>query len=141
MQYKFHTLLNRTAHSAQNYLRPYLSELGLSPGQPKVLRCLALLGPCSQRTLADHCEVDPSAICRMLDSLEREGLLLRSPSKTDRRTCEVSLTEKGRTVFDAWEARCMTIEERMLQNFSPEERTQFVEYLTRAYRNVGGRLL
>ena len=100
MDYAIHTLLSRTSHAMQNYLRPHLGKLGLSPGQPKVLRCLNAMEPCSQRMLADYCEVDPAAICRMLDSLERDGFLERRPSKTDRRTGEVVLTEKGRGYID-----------------------------------------
>ncbi len=141
MEYRFNTLLTRTAHVSQNYLRPYLDELGLSVGQPKVLRCLTALGPCSQRVLADYCEVDPSAICRTLDNMERKGLLTRQQSKKDRRTGEVALTRKGQEVFQAWESRCMEMESRMLQGFSEEEKKQLVGYLARAYRNVGGRLL
>ena len=44
MRYAIHTLLARTAHAQRNYLRPYLKEMGLSPGQPKVLRYLSELG-------------------------------------------------------------------------------------------------
>ena len=141
MEYAIHTLLSRTAHVMQNYLRPHLNKLGLSPGQPKVLRCLAARGPCSQRVLADYCEVDPSAICRMLDSMERDGFLLRRPSKTDRRTGEVVLTEKGRETFAAWDSQLTQLEDWMLQGFSEEERAQLRDFLARAYRNVGGRLL
>ena len=96
MNYPLHTLLSRTGHAQQNYLRPYLSQLGLSPGQPKVLRCLYSEGVLSQRALADYCEVDPAAICRTLDILERNGFIVRRPSRTDRRTGEVSLTERRR---------------------------------------------
>ena len=72
MRYAIHTLLARTTHAQRNYLRPYLREMGLSPGQPKVLRYLSELGHSSQRELADCCDVDPSAICRTLDSMERD---------------------------------------------------------------------
>ena len=30
MEYAIHTLLSRTAHAMQNYLRPHLNKLGLS---------------------------------------------------------------------------------------------------------------
>ena len=63
MRYAIHTLLARTAHAQRNYLRPYLKEMGLSPGQPKVLRYLSERDHSSQRELADYCDVDPSAIC------------------------------------------------------------------------------
>ena len=141
MHYPIHTLFNRTARAQQNYLRPYLSALGLSPGQPKILRSLKALGPCSQRELAELCDVDPSAICRTLDSLERDGFLTRTPSKTDRRAGLVTLTDKGRAAFEAWETQCMALEDQMLRDFSPQERAQLADFLARAYQNVGGRLI
>ena len=123
MEYAIHTLFNRTAHRMQNDLRPRLAALGLSPGQPKVLRCLATHGPCSQRMLADYCEVDPSAICRVLDSME------------------VAITEKGRRVFAAAERSFQACEDQLLQGFSEEERARLQQMLTRMYRNLGGRII
>ena len=141
MRYAIHTLLARTAHAQRNYMRPYLKELGLSSGQPKVLRYLVAMGPSSQRGLADYCNVDPSAICRMLDSMERAGFLVRKPSLIDRRSGRVEITQQGEQTLAAWEEQCMTIEEQMLRGFSPEEREQLTNFLERAYRNVGGRFL
>ena len=141
MEYTIHTLLARTAHAQRNFLRPYLKELGLSPGQPKVLRHLAAAGPSSQRDLAYYCGVDPSAISRTLDSMERDGFLCRRPDPRDRRSEQVELTEKGSAALEAWDAQGMVIEEQMLQDFSPEERAQLKDFLERACRNVGGRLL
>ena len=141
MQYAIHTLLARTAHAQGNYLRPHLKELGLTSGQPKVLRYLAALGPSSQRALADHCGVDPAAICRTLDGMERSGFLIRRPSETDRRSGRVELTEKGRRTLELWEEQCMAIERQILQGFTGEERDQLAALLERAYRNAGGRFL
>lgn len=141
MPYAIHTLLTRTARLMQNDLRPHLTAVGLSPGQPKVLRCLMTREPLSQRQLAYYCEVDPAVICRMLDSMERDGFLVRTASPTDRRTGEVRLTNKGREAFQYWEEQCSALEERMLQGFSQEEREQLAGFLDRAYRNVGGHLL
>ena len=138
MRYAIHTLLARTAHAQRNYLRPYLKEMGLSPGQPKVLRYLSELGHSSQRELADCCDVDPSAICRMLDSLERGGFVTRSPSPNDRRSGQVELTQQGRDALDAWEGRCKVIEEQMLQGFSPEERAQLRDFWSGPTATWGG---
>ena len=139
-KYSIHTLLSRTSRAQQNYLRPYLNALGLSPGQPKILRGLTVHGPCSQRELADICDVDPSAVCRLLDGMERGGFLTRSPSQTDRRAGLVALTDKGREAFTAWENQCRALENQMLRDFTAEEREELAAYLERAYRNVGGRL-
>ncbi len=141
MRYAIHSLLVRTAHAQQNFLRPHLKELGLTTGQPKVLRYLDALGPSSQRALADYCGVDPAAICRTLEGMERSGFLVRRPSETDRRSDRVELTEKGRRTLELWEAQCMVIERQMLSGFTPQERQQLALFLERAYRNVGGRFL
>ena len=74
-----HQLLVAFSHS-NRAMQMRTRACGLKPGQPKVLRYLSELGHSSQRELADCCDVDPSAICRMLDSLERGGFVTRSPS-------------------------------------------------------------
>ena len=67
----FHMRLMRAFHAQRTYLRPKVDELGLGPGQPKLLVYLAVHGPSSQRELAAFFECDPGAVSRMLDSLER----------------------------------------------------------------------
>ena len=72
MERTFHMLLYRAFHAQRNYLRPYLEEIGLGSGQPKILSYLSVQGPCHQKELAEYFEIDPAAVCRMLDSLEKE---------------------------------------------------------------------
>lgn len=135
----FHILLFRAFHTQRNYLRPKQCELGLSPGQPRVLGYLLRNGACCQRELAEHSEVDPATICRMLDTLEKGGLVSRQTDSRDRRTGQVSLTEKGRQVYLLWQEQCIAMEQVMLQDFTEEEKTQFAAYLQRAYQNLGGK--
>ncbi|MFN3291995.1 MAG: MarR family winged helix-turn-helix transcriptional regulator [Gemmobacter sp.] len=40
----------------------------------------------------------------VVDRLEKDGLVQRRPSETDRRTVYVALTEEGARVFEAWAA-------------------------------------
>ena len=74
-----------------------------------------------------------------LEDMERSGLLERRPSKADRRTGEVHLTDQGRRALQAWEERCLDFETQMLEGFSEAEKKQLRDFLERAYRNVGGR--
>ena len=131
----------RMEAARKRILHPYFQKLGLTPGQPRILNKLFERDHVSQRELADYCNVDPSAICRMLDSMERAGFLVRKPSLIDRRSGRVEITQQGEQTLAAWEEQCMTIEEQMLRGFSPEEREQLTNFLERAYRNVGGRFL
>lgn len=138
MEHSFHALLFRAFHAQRNYLRPQISAIGLTPGQPKLLTVLHRLGNCTQRELAEQCEIDPAAVCRMLDALEREGLVT-SAGGGGRRSGPVSLTVAGEETFRLWERRCRAMEKVMLDGFTPEERKQFAGFLARAYRNLGGK--
>ena len=136
MEYPIHTLLYRTVHRQRNVLRPYLRALGLGTGQPRLLTHLVQAGPCSQKHLADHLEVDPSAVCRMLDSLEKGGFVVRGADKTDRRAGLVEITEKGRCAVADWQRTGRAIDRRMLGGFTEAEARQLVEYLERVSANL-----
>ena len=96
MERTFHLLLYRAFHAQRNFLRPSLGELGLGPGQPKLLNYLMNRGPCRQRELADYFEIDPAAVCRMLDCLQKSGFVTRRADGQSRRRDVVELTEAGR---------------------------------------------
>ncbi|HJB99209.1 MAG TPA: MarR family transcriptional regulator [Candidatus Flavonifractor merdavium] len=139
MERTFHMLLYRTFHAQRNALRPHLGELGLGAGQPKVLGYLVRNGASRQRQLAEYCEIDPAAISRMLDSLQRGGFVERQPGKGNLRYEEIVVTDRGREAYEVWQGYCREMEEQMLAGFSQEERTRFADYLGRAYRNLKGR--
>ena len=135
----FHLLLYRAFHAQRNHLRQHLAPLGLGSGQPKLLAYLAAAGPCRQRELSDFYEVDPAAVSRMLETLERNGFVTRRPDAASRRRDLVEITDKGRQAHEQWEDRCRELEQVMLSDFTEEERQRFNDYLTRAYRNLRSR--
>ena len=136
MEQTFHLLLYRAFHAQRNHLRQNLAPLGLGAVQPKLLSYLADNGPCPQRELAEYYEVDPAAVSRMLDALERGGFVIRRPDQTRRRRDLVEITDKGRQAHELWEERCQEMENVMLSDFTAEEREQFCDYLARAHRNL-----
>ena len=129
MQETMHMLLYRAFHAQRNILRPYMRTLGLGAGQPKLIAYLAEHGPCRHRELADYFEVDPAAISRMVESLERGGFITIAADGT---------TDRGLEAARAWLAKRAQVEEIMLRGFSPEEREAFSAYLTRARQNYVG---
>lgn len=118
MERTFHMLLYRAFHAQRNFLRPSLGELGLGPGQPKLLNYLMNRGPCRQRELADYFEIDPAAVCRMLDCLQKSGFVTRRADGQSRRRDVVELTEAGRQINLDWQRRCRVMEEAMLSGFN-----------------------
>lgn len=135
MERTFHMLLYRAFHAQRNYLRPCLSEIGLEIGQPKMISYLAKNGPCRQKELADYFEIDSAAVSRMIDTLEKGGFVVRKIDEESRRSNLIELTEKGRQAHVKWRDYCCNMEKIMLRNFSEEEKSQFSEYLSRAYKN------
>lgn len=136
MEKSFHMLLYRAFHAQRGALQPCLAQVGLGTGQPKLLGYLSSHGPSSQRRLADYFEIDPAAVCRMLDSLQKGGFVTRSADGQDKRRDRLEITPAGRQAYDAWQACCRQMEEQMLAGFAPEEREQFADYLSRAYCNL-----
>ena len=85
----------------------------------------------SIRKAAGELFITQQALSGQLNKLERElGIQLML------RTTPVELTEAGRQINLDWQRRCRVMEEAMLSGFNPEERRQFADYLSRAYRNL-----
>lgn len=75
MKVSFYMLLYRAFHAQRKCLRPFMAELGLAPGQPKVLLYLAGHDGCMQKDVAEHCDIEPATTSRVLDTLEKTVLL------------------------------------------------------------------
>ena len=110
MEQSFHMLLYRAFHAQRNALRPALGELGLGAGQPKLLGYLKRNGPCGQRELAGYCEIDPAAVSRMLESLQKGGFVTRRADDQDKRRDLIALTPAGEGAYAAWQERYRTME-------------------------------
>ena len=71
-----------------------------------------------------------SGITRLLDRMERDGLIIRTVSTTDRRRFDVSLTPAGRRRFDqAWPAHADGIQRYFAQHLTPADTAQLARIL------------
>lgn len=142
MELPFNLLILKVFHAQKNQVRPKMTEIGLSPGQPKVLTFLALHGPCLQKKLADACDIEPATISKLLHSLEELELIERNNRPGDRRATEIKLTQAGQELFENEIAgRIDAINTTSLSGFTENEREQFILYLKRMYRNLTGQNL
>ncbi len=69
---------------------------GLHPGQAMCLRLLSVNDSITQRDLADVLHVARPTVTKMLNSMEKAGLVRRRPDVTDARLTRVELTAAGR---------------------------------------------
>ena len=67
------------------YFNNELSGTGLTYRQAQVLICLDVLGDLAQTELAAQLEIEPPTLVRILDRMEKAGLIRRLPSPKDRR--------------------------------------------------------
>jgi DNA-binding MarR family transcriptional regulator len=72
-----------------------LTERGLTTARAEVLFVLHHRGPVVQRELSQALRCTPRHVTGLIDVLEAEGWVARSPHPTDRRATLVSLTERG----------------------------------------------
>jgi DNA-binding MarR family transcriptional regulator len=81
----------------------------LTQGQIRALFKLDLEGEATAGDLAKAAELSPASVSVMLDHLERDGIVARRRSDSDRRVVVVSLTESGRALLaekrERWRAR------------------------------------
>lgn len=95
-----HLLTGRTPLNLNRFLSQNLKEAGLSltKEQLSVMAVLWRTDGCSQQVLADATDRGRAGITRLLDNLEKEGLIERHPSQADRRTNLIFLTKKGKVI-------------------------------------------
>jgi DNA-binding MarR family transcriptional regulator len=90
----------RAFHRALRLHRRALTQAfaahGVHHGQAMCLRLLAGSGELTQRDLAGELHVSSPTVTRMVTSMERAGLVSRSPDETDARLVRVRLTDAGR---------------------------------------------
>ncbi|MGW6056382.1 MarR family winged helix-turn-helix transcriptional regulator [Streptomyces sp. NPDC055189] len=88
-------------------------------------------GRATPSELAADLDLAPASVTGRLEGLERRGLLLRTPSKADRRRVDVELTESGRSIWLGAMDVLGHEEYRLLGVLPKEERAQFSDMLRR----------
>lgn len=139
MQAELHMALYKTFHAQRNKIRPGMARIGLSSGQPKVLRHLLRQDHCMQKEIAEALDIEPATVSQILNNMEQAGLIRRSVPAACRRAESVSITEEGRKSYEKWQQLCKEVEGIALQGFTQSERERFLEYLCRMYRNLTGK--
>ena len=78
------------------HMFPYVfSDLEIPPSQVIALAAIEEQGSCNLGQLKNEMHVSAPTVTGIIKRLERDGYVLRSPDKKDRRIVNVSLTAKG----------------------------------------------
>jgi len=82
-------------------LRNQRSDLSLTPSQLSALAALDKHGPVTPGALAEHEQVQPPSMTRVLAILEEKGLVASRPHPTDRRQKVVEVTSSAHAMLVA----------------------------------------
>jgi DNA-binding MarR family transcriptional regulator len=80
-------------------LRREAREVGISPEQVSLLVAIKYAPGIGVRELAARERVSPPALSNHVDRLERDGLVTRTPSASDRRRVGLTLTDEGQRLL------------------------------------------
>ncbi len=89
-----------TALSLRRAFDRRAAPLGVTRAQWRVLAWLGREPGLRQVELADHLDVEPITLCRIVDRLEEAGLVERRRDPEDRRAWRLHLTAKGEPLLD-----------------------------------------
>ena len=79
-----------------------------------------------------------TTLTSMLDRMEQSGLILRTPSPTDRRAMLIRLTDKARSLREDYDRISQQMNELYYLGFTEEEVRQLEGYLQRVLDNLQG---
>ena len=127
-------LLSRVKMSLVDALDAELAQFDISAAQYVILVNLAS-GCDSSSDLCRSVSYDPGAMTRMLDRLERKGLIRRVRCFEDRRVARLALTDEGKAVYPQLIERAATVLNRKLRGFSPDEVRRLESLLQRMLMN------
>ena len=102
-------------------------------GQGRVLAILKEEGEMTQRELTEKLGIQPGSASEIIGKLEKAGMLIRTPSLTDRRTADISLTTAGAARAGEAAEKAQSRRETMFAALTEEEKTQLLALMEKLY--------
>jgi len=109
----------------------HLKETALTPTLFGVLAMVEARPGIGQGEIADALGTDRSTMVRLVDQLERRGLVRREPHPGDRRTVLPALTGEGRALLERATPLVHASEDEFARALDPYERVRLADYLRR----------
>ncbi|MDB5341914.1 MAG: regulatory protein MarR [Schlesneria sp.] len=125
------TTLLHAANFVRQRLNEFLERFELTEGRYLTLEALSRAGTrgLSQSDVAEYLVQSESNVSSLIDRLQRDGLVDRNWSVTDRRKRVLLLTEAGQQLIDRVNVARPRWEESLLSKVGPEERISLLEGL------------
>jgi DNA-binding MarR family transcriptional regulator len=129
---QLHKLIMEFSLQARQEYLDIMQPFALTLSQFVVLALLQSVNrPLSLREISDNTLIPPSSMTHTIDRLVEQGLVLRAPHPTDRRTILASLTDEGRSIVERIDQQRRAIFERTWGLLPDTELTTFSDILNK----------
>lgn len=116
-----------------------LTEMELTAAQGHILGYLAhRADPPCPRDVEEVFHLSHPTVSGLLNRLEKKEFIAIRPDAHDKRCKRIFLLPKGEACSQKMHQTILSIENRLVQDFTPEEQAIFSQLLNRAIQNVGG---
>ncbi|MGM9604278.1 MAG: MarR family winged helix-turn-helix transcriptional regulator [Faecousia sp.] len=116
-----------------------LGEMELTSAQGHIMGYLARRKqPACAKDIEAEFHLSHPTVSGLLSRLERKDFIEFRPDEKDRRCKRICILPKGQDCNDRILKTILENEERIVRDFSQEEKAQFADFLTRAVCNMGG---
>lgn len=132
-------LLNRITNRMNTDLRAQIRAIGLSVPQWRVLAVLHSGHGNRIGDLSKHTVIEQSTLSRVIDQMERDGLVMRRPLENDNRVIEVHLTDRGRQTYAEVLPIALAHYRRAIGGMSRQQRAALTQLLRTVMGNVEDR--
>lgn len=138
MELTYQFLLRSLAHQMKNYADRRLDDFGITQEQSHTLGYIYRHQDkgLSQKDLMHFFDRKGSTVSNILKNLETQGLVFRKVNPQDTRSKILKLTDEGVSLVESFTKVFDEIEERMLLNFSDEEKIRLKENLEQMMKNL-----
>jgi homoprotocatechuate degradation regulator HpaR len=109
--------------------RPHLNARGLTDQQWRIIRALNEADDVEILDLGKRCCLHAASLSRILPKLQAEGLISRRDHRNDQRRVVVTLTAKGRRLFEALAPQSEAIYAALAREIGPARMEQIYRFL------------
>ena len=129
-------IIYRSALKMKSTLQRILKDRGfdITPEQWGILRVLREEEGISQKEIGDRLFKDKPNVTRMLDVLERKGLIFRQP--TDRRRYSIFLTKEGKKLQEELLPIVLQVQEKAINALAKNDLERLQNLLNKIYGNL-----
>ena len=135
-----HHALNELVRVYQFRDRDRICCYDVSVTQCYALEAVVAAAPLTLNELAARLYLDKSTASRVVDGLEKKGLVERRPSAEDRRALQLAPTDAGRRLHARIEADILAQERALLSEFPHEVRQSMAKLMGQLARAAGTRI-